>query len=113
MNNNVFGERIHKLRVDRKLTQQELGDAIGVTSTGVSYWESGKAIPSMSMIKELSDFFCVTSDYLIGNDNPDASSELKVLLRKAEQVDEEDKSKMYDIISGTIDTFLKNSKKNE
>ena len=36
-----------------------------------------------------------------------------ILFRKAEQVNEKDRKKMYDIISSTIDAFLDNNKKNE
>ena len=37
MDNKVFAERIKKLRIEKKLTQQELGNKFGLTSTGVSY----------------------------------------------------------------------------
>ena len=67
MENKVFAERIKDLRIKNKLTQQELGSKFGLTSTGVSYWESGKAIPNIEMMNKLSDFFGVTIDYLIGN----------------------------------------------
>lgn len=59
MENKVFAERIRKLRIEKKMTQQELGSKFGLTSTGVSYWESGKAIQIWNENK-LSDFFGVT-----------------------------------------------------
>lgn len=112
MENKVFAERIKKLRIEKKLTQQELGNKFGLTSTGVSYWESGKAIPSMEMINKLSDFFGVTIDYLIGKNELDEKNEGMILFRKAEQVNEKDKEKMYTIISNTIDVFLNNNDNN-
>ena len=75
MDNKVFAERIKKLRIEKKLTQQELGNKFGLTSTGVSYWESGKAIPNMDMINKLSDFFGVTIDFLIGKNKIDENDE--------------------------------------
>lgn len=113
MENKVFAERIKKLRIEKKLTQQELGNKFGLTSTGVSYWESGKAIPSMDMINKLSDFFCVTIDYLIGKSKIDENDEGMILFRKAEQVNENDKKKMYNIINSTIDAFLNNNNNND
>ena len=113
MENKVFAERIKKLRIEKKLTQQELGNNFGLTSTGVSYWESGKAIPSMDMINKLSDFFGVTIDYLIGKSKIDENDEGMILFRKAEQVNENDKKKMYNIINSTIDAFLNNNNNND
>lgn len=113
MENKVFAERIKKLRIEKKLTQQELGNKFGLTSTGVSYWESGKAIPSMDMINKLSDFFGVTIDYLIGKSKIDENDEGMILFRKAEQVNENDKKKMYNIINSTIDAFLNNNNNND
>lgn len=112
MENNIFGERIKELRIRKKMTQQELGNKFNMTSTGISYWESGKAIPSMDVINKLSDFFGVTIDYLIGKNELDKNNEGMILFRKAEQVNEIEKKKMYDIINSTIDAFLNNDIKN-
>ena len=113
MENKVFAERIKKLRIEKKLTQQELGNKFGLTSTGVSYWESGKAIPNMDMINKLSDFFGVTIDFLIGKNKIDENDEGMILFRKAEQVNPNEKKKMYDIINSTIDAFLNNNNNND
>lgn len=113
MDNKVFAERIKKLRIEKKLTQQELGNKFGLTSTGVSYWESGKAIPNMDMINKLSDFFGVTIDFLIGKNKIDENDEGMILFRKAEQVNPNEKKKMYDIINSTIDVFLNNNNNND
>ena len=113
MENKVFAERIKKLRIEKKMTQQELGSKFGLTSTGVSYWESGKAIPNMEMMNKLSDFFGVTIDYLIGKNEIDENDEGMILFRKAEKVNESDKQKMYNIINSTIEAFLNNNNDNE
>lgn len=113
MENKMFAERIKSLRIKKNLTQQELGSKFNVTSTGVSYWESGKAIPNIEVMNKLSNFFGVTIDYLMGKDKVDENNESMILFRKAEQVNEKDRKKMYDIISSTIDAFLDNNEKNE
>ena len=113
MDNRIFAERIKELRINKGLTQQELGNIFGVTSTGVSYWESGKAIPNMDIINKLSDYFGVTIDYMIGKKELDENNKGMILFRKAEQVNEKDKKRLYDIINSTIDAFLDNNEKNE
>ena len=46
MNENKFSQVIKKLRKEKGLTQQELANIVGITATGVSYWESGNAVPN-------------------------------------------------------------------
>ena len=104
MENNLFAKRIKSLRIEKKMTQQELGNIVGLTSTGVSYWESGKAIPNFETMTKLSNYFGVSIDYLTGKGELDNKG--MILFRKAEQVNEEDREKMYNIIDSTIDIFL-------
>ncbi len=40
MNKNKFSQIIKELRKKNNLTQQQLADIVGITATGVSYWES-------------------------------------------------------------------------
>ena len=114
MNNNLFSKRIKNLRIAKKMTQQELGNIVGLTATGVSYWESGKATPSIEVIEKLSNFFGVSIDFLMGKPEIDENDRSMILFRKAEQVNETDREKLYHIINNTIDVFLANQEnKNE
>ena len=96
MENKLFAERIKNLRIEKKLTQQELGNIVGLTSTGVPYWESGKAVPNFETMTKLSNYFGVSIDYLTGKAELDNKG--IILFRKAEQVNKEDREKMYNII---------------
>ena len=104
MDNKIFAERIRNLRIEKRMTQQELGNIVGLTSTGISYWESGKAIPNFETMSKLSNYFGVSIDYLTGKNELEDKG--MVLFRKAEQVNEKDRDKMYSIIDSTIDIFL-------
>ena len=59
------GRRIAELRSARNLTQQQLGDAIGVSDKTVSKWENGGCYPDITIIPMLADYFGVTTDYLL------------------------------------------------
>lgn len=107
MENKIFAERIRNLRLQKGMTQQELGNIVGVTSTGISYWESAKAIPNFDTLKKLSNYFGVSIDYLSGKDDANDNKKGMILFRKAEQVNEKDKERLYNIIESTIDIFLK------
>ncbi len=54
------------LRVEKNLSQEELGKAVHVTQTMISQWEKGKKEPGREVAAALADFFGVSLDYLLG-----------------------------------------------
>ena len=60
-----FNEKLQELRKSKGLTQEELAEALYVSRTAVSKWESGRGYPSIDSLKEISRFFSVTIDELI------------------------------------------------
>lgn len=110
--NSKFPTNVKQLRIKNGVTQQQLADVMSVTATGVSYWESGKAVPSYETLQKLADYFNVSLDTLMGNESDkNDDDDFMILFRKAEQVDEDDKEKLKDILKSTIDVFLKNNEK--
>ena len=65
MSYSIIGQQILKYRKEKGLTQRELGEAIGVSSSAVSQWESG-GTPDISLLPALSDILGVTVDALFG-----------------------------------------------
>lgn len=60
-----MGDRIKELRIKNNLTQEELGEKIGVKRAAVNKWESGETKNlKRSTIKKLSDLFDVPPSYL-------------------------------------------------
>ena len=112
MNENKFSQIIKELRKKNNLTQQQLANIVGITATGVSYWETGNATPNMETLNKLSNYFGVTVNYLLGiKDNMEEdNSRTAILFRKTEQVAPEEKDKMLDILDSTIDIFLGKNK---
>ena len=60
-----LADRIQQLRKSRGISQEELADRIGVSRQAVSKWESGQTSPDLEKIVLLSDYFEVTTDYLL------------------------------------------------
>ena len=60
-----FSEKLQELRKAKSLTQEELAEALYVSRTAVSKWESGRGYPSIDSLKGLSRFFSVSIDELI------------------------------------------------
>lgn len=63
----TIGERLKDLRVERKLTLEELADAVGISKSALGKYESdnGKDISPYSIV-QLADFYGVSADYLMG-----------------------------------------------
>lgn len=59
-------ETIKSLRAERGLSQEELAGAVFVTRQAVSRWENGETMPSVDTLRELSKFFDVTINKLLG-----------------------------------------------
>lgn len=62
----VFLKNLKKLRLQRGLSQAEMGRAIHVTPQTVYTYEAGKVTPSLPTLLLLADFFQVSTDYLRG-----------------------------------------------
>lgn len=92
-----FNEKLQELRKGRSLTQEELAEAIYVSRTAVSKWESGRGYPSIDSLKEISRFFSVSIDELICPDEIIAAAESD---RKAVV------GKYVSLVCGVLDVLL-------
>lgn len=66
-----IGQKINKLRTDRKLSMRELGDKIGVSHAHISKLESGINSPSVDLLEKLADFFNIDISYFFTKDVDD------------------------------------------
>ena len=64
-----FPERLNSLRQEKNITQRDLAEHLKVTKSAVSGWEVGRNQPSFDILIELSIYFEVSVDYLIGRRN--------------------------------------------
>lgn len=63
-----IGNKIRDLRKINKITQEELGVFLGVTRSTIANYENGKRQVDLKTSQKIADFFSVTIDYLMGND---------------------------------------------
>lgn len=63
-----FHEKLQELRKSKGLTQEELAEALFVSRTAVSKWESGRGYPSIDSLKEISTYFSVSIDDLLSGE---------------------------------------------
>ncbi len=60
-----IGKFLLELRHERKLTQEQLGERIGVSNRTVSRWENGNYMPPVEMLLELSNFYGVSINEIL------------------------------------------------
>jgi len=58
--------RIRELRKQKKITQKDLANHLQIADSTLSYWEQGKYEPDISALRQLSKFFNVSIDFIIG-----------------------------------------------
>ena len=91
-----FNEKLHELRKSRGLTQEELAEALFVSRTAISKWESGRGYPSIDSLKEISSFFSVTIDELLSGEK---------LISIAEKENKSNLQNVYELLIGILDIF--------
>lgn len=91
-----FHEKLQELRKHRGLTQEELAEALYVSRTAISKWESGRGYPSIDSLKEISGYFGVSIDNLLSGDQ---------LILIAEKENELNLHRMCDLLLGFVDIF--------
>lgn len=88
----MIGERLNKLRKEKKITQEELAVIIGVQKSTVSLYEIGKNDPSDKVKIEIAKYFNISLDYLIGViDEPIPYYSQDVFLRLPDNMSKEEK----------------------
>lgn len=112
-----FGERLKQLRVKKHMTQDELGAIFNppLAQSTIGTYERGVRQPSLENLVVISQYFNVTTDYLLGitdeittidtfkEENP---KELRDFLKKnnvlfnGSELNEDEKQRMIDILTG-------------
>lgn len=81
-----LGENIRRLRGERSLTQEQLAYELGVSPQAISRWETGGALPDISMLPVMADFFDVTLDELMGRGTECPPEELERLVNQTSEL---------------------------
>ena len=68
MNQEKIGKYIAKCRKDKKMTQQELAEKLGVTDKSIGNWENGRNMPDLSLFKPLCDVLGITINDLLSGE---------------------------------------------
>lgn len=96
----LIGEVIHNLRKEKGITQEQLGNFIGVSTAAVSKWESGLSYPDITIMPTLATFFNVSMDELFNFKIKLSDTEVMNIFKKCEGL----------FSNGDMENAIKNSK---
>ena len=107
-----FGERLKELRMQKDLSQAELGKKIGVQPTHIGRYERGETLPTANALSILAKALNVSIDYLLHGITENAvttefeDSEFLTMFKESEQLPQDEK----EIIKRFLGAFLNNKK---
>ncbi len=82
----MLGVRLATLRKEKKKTQKEMAEYLGITRPAYTAYERGNRHPDYEMLNKLADYFGVQTDYLLGRtDKREVSSPDDKLSKKDER----------------------------
>ena len=61
----VVGNYLAELRKENNMTQEQLGDKLGVTNKTISRWETGTYLPPVDILEQLSKMYGITINEII------------------------------------------------
>ena len=71
----TIGERIAQKRKENNLSQEALGEALGVSRQSISKWESNNALPEIEKLIAMSKLFSVSVGWLLGVEETEQRAE--------------------------------------
>ena len=92
-----FNKKLQQLRKQKGLTQEELAEALYVSRTAISKWESGRGYPNIDSLKALARYFGVTIDELLSGEE---------LLTIAEEDNKQKETRFRDLVFGLLDCSI-------
>lgn len=89
-----LNEKLQQLRKQKNLTQEELAEALYVSRTAISKWESGRGYPNIDSLKAIAKYFSVSIDDLLSGEE---------LLTLAEADNKQKQNHLCDLLFGLLD----------
>ena len=93
-----IGEKIRALRLQQKMTQEQLADRLGVSYQSISRWENGITYPDIEFLPAIANYFSVSLDYLMGQDDAEKIKAIKKQINRIANMSENDEDELIELI---------------
>jgi len=81
-----FAERLQNLRKSRNLSQKEVADALSISASVISNYESSERTPSVENLISLAVFYRCSTDYLLGLEKNTQNHKIDISMLTEEQI---------------------------
>lgn len=92
------GKKLKELRTKSDLTQKEFSEIFNIAQATTSEWENEKKSPDADTLKQIANYFQVSIDYLMDNEESIQENELTKLERKLNKQEKEKLSHLLKIV---------------
>lgn len=116
----MFYDRLKNICDNKGTSVTNLLKTLNISTSKGTAWKNGST-PNSEIVKQIANYFSISTDYLLGNEQKNNSSEetsdefenkITLLARnKGKQLSKEDKDKLIKIFESTLDTFLDSTDK--
>ena len=93
-----LGETIRTLRLEHKMTQEQLADRLGVSYQSVSRWENQITYPDIELLPALARCFAVSVDALLGGNNAEKEQSLQQAVSRVSEMQEDTREALIDLV---------------
>ena len=106
--NNAFAERLKSLRLQKRLSQAQLAEQIGVHHTHIGRYERSESKPLSKHLSSLADALDASTDYLLNGTEEDAAitdfkdREFLKIFKEAESLDDEQKEFVKRVLNALL-----------
>jgi transcriptional regulator with XRE-family HTH domain len=102
----TFGKRMNEVRKQKKLSQDELGKAVGIMSVMIGRYERDEVKPSVEVASKIAEALEVSLDYLAGNNKVLLEKNIVKRISDIQQLPTDDKAHLFAL----MDAFLRDHK---
>lgn len=104
----TLGQKITKIRKEKKLSQVDIASYVGVSRDAISKYERDDIVPSVENAKMIAQVLGVSLDYLVSEDDSLEVVDVDMLnrMREIQRLSEDDKTTVIKI----IDAFIRDTK---
>jgi transcriptional regulator with XRE-family HTH domain len=104
----TIGNKIKELRKQKRITQEQLADSIGISFQAVSKWENNIALPDITLVPALANYFNVNIDELFDYKLKEQQAKVKAICDEAYPYRETDSNKAKLILENGLTEYPDN-----
>ena len=101
----TFGERITQVRKKQKMSQAQMGGALGIDGDAYGRYERGEVKPSIEMATKIADVLEVSMDFLVGKTDLELDKATLNRIQEVSKLTEKDKEHIFVTLDAMIRDF--------